>query len=229
MNVLQKIINKQKGKWQLSENGTFAPSQICRELWLLFITARLSETLRTHRARLGFGKQVEHCQGPQIMKCILTRVRVDCLSRSLTLWTKKSVMIIQTLPPVTGSILLPELLSIRMTSGAPSITVRKELKESARVWHILWGVIVTPRGIFGRSHYRVLIQTSCFSVGNNKVFGQHATNQHDLGWWLLLVDIVPLLVSWEWLPKPSPGNTMHSWNLAFCLKHTHTIFLFTFL
>ncbi len=143
------------------------------------------------------------------MKCILARVHVGCLSRSPTLWTKKNVMIIQTLPPVTGSILLPELLSIRTTSGASSITVRKELKETARVWHILWGVIVSPRGIFGRSHYRVLIQTSCFSVGNNKVFGKHATNQHDLGWCLLLVDIVPLLASWEWLPKPSPGNTMH--------------------
>lgn len=90
-------------------------------------------------ARLGFGKQVERCQGPQIMKCFLTRVRVGCLSCSPTLWTKKSVMIIQTLPPVTGSILLPELLSIRTTSGASSITVRKELKETAWVWHFLLG------------------------------------------------------------------------------------------
>ncbi len=169
-------------------------------------------------ARLGFGKQVERCQGPQIMKCILTRVRVGCLSRSPTLWTKKSVMIIQTLPPVTGSILLPELLSIRTTSGASSITVRKELKETAWVWHFR-GVIVSPRGMFGQSHYRVLIQTSCFSVGNNKVFGQHATNQHDLGWCLLLVDIVPLLAFWEWLPKPSPGNTMHVMHIPLLRKN----------
>lgn len=112
------------------------------------------------RAEFGFGKQAERCQGPQI--CILTIVHVSCLSRSPTLWTKKCVMIIQTLPPETGSILLPELLSIRTTSGASSITARKELKESTRVWHILWGVIVSPREIFGRSHYRVLIQISCF-------------------------------------------------------------------
>lgn len=110
-------------------------------------------------------------------------------------------MIIQTLPPVTGSILLPELLSIRTTSGASSITVRKELKQS--LTHSLERDSDSVRDIWPVSlsspYFRPLV----------KVFGQHATNQRVPVWCQLLVDIVPLLASWEWLPEASPVNTMH--------------------